>query len=885
MAGDREDTGEVSERWLFAAPAELLFRNAPAPRDGTAVRKPRVEPRATADPRAFLPQRPIPVRWNARSALRALALEYDRGTAFLFLPVFLAAGVVTYFALPAEPGIASLAGLAVPPLAAAVLLRHRPAAYLVAVALLLAALGALIGKVETMRAGTRMLGSAIATQITGTAATVEHMANGRVRLTIDVTGTDRPKLRYAPDRVRVTARRVPAGTIAGSTVTGRVRLMPPSGPVRPDSYDFSFESYFDGVGASGFFLSGPTLVVDAPAATSWRDAVENFRYAVADRVRDRIGGAEGEVAAALIVGVRAGIPEDLSEAMRTAGLYHVISISGLHMALVAATLMFLPRRGLALFPDFAARWPIKKASALLALAGITAYLLISGGEVAAQRSYVMLAVMLVAVICDRAALTMRNLAISAALVIVLSPHEVVGPSFQMSFAATAALVGAYGGVAEFSDRRGGTPARRSIAGWVLRYAFFALLGLAATSLIAGFSTSVYAVYHFQRISPLSLFANLAAMPIVSVIVMPMAVMAALAMPFGLDGPFLYAMGAGIGWMSAIAVWLAAHSPADSVGVIPGSAVILLTIALIFSTLGTTWLRLAAIPPAVLGVMMLGTARMPDILVSEDARLVGVAMGSSGLAVNRARPNEFTVGNWRRAVAATDLIPPVIMADGESAAEVGTNPAPAYPPAGRVPGSAAPDGTTTGQQPVQGARKTGTDGDTGQTGANTHTGQPGASAAPIGKASTKAEIPTNPKRATPHQTVGDSPEKRFVCENGLCLARHPSGIVIAHAASASALARACGQADLIVVADATARRQCATGRPRIITARDLARRGAAAVYVDRSGNGRPRLAVEMAVATPYRPWHAHRVFSREARGLPANVSPGAAVPPDDVSSGG
>ena len=199
-----------------------------------------------------------------------------------------------------------------------------------------------------------------------------------------------------------------------------------------------------------------------PLSARISSAIENAREAIADHIRGSVGGAEGEIAAALIVGVRAGIPEEINEAMRRTGIYHIISISGLHMALVAGTIMVLMRGAFALFPDFSSRRPVKKYAAAAALFSIAAYLVISGVVVAAERSFIMLAVMLIAVLFDRAALTMRNLAISAIAVIVVSPHEVVGPSFQMSFAATAALVGAYAG---WSDYRAGkaTAAATAIA--------------------------------------------------------------------------------------------------------------------------------------------------------------------------------------------------------------------------------------------------------------------------------------------------------------------------------------------------------------------------------------------------------------------------------------
>src|SRR5690606_38307475 len=151
----------------------------------------------------------------------------------------------------------------------------------------------------------------------------------------------------------------------------------------------------------------------APLATRFWNGVEATRDRIAQSIRQSIGGPEGEIAAALIVGVRAGIPEGINESMRKTGIYHIISISGLHMALVAGTVMVLLRGTFALFPDFASRHPVKKYAAAAALFTTAAYLVVSGFVVAAERSFIMLAVMLLAVLFDRAALTMRNLAISA----------------------------------------------------------------------------------------------------------------------------------------------------------------------------------------------------------------------------------------------------------------------------------------------------------------------------------------------------------------------------------------------------------------------------------------------------------------------------------------
>jgi ComEC/Rec2-related protein len=551
--------GEVGERSFFAAPAGKL-----PPAVETALP-------ATTPISLFPPDHPPAIAPARKSlafgldadllgALRvALSTEADRGTIFLFVPVLLAGGSIAYFTARGEPAFYALVAGAITLGGLTLMWRIHRALQLMFAAALVVLFGVLFAKVETWRAGTKVLGGEISTRLTGRVVLMEHQANGRIRLTIDVIATERPTLRYAPDRVRISARKIPDVVVAGSEIVGVARLRPPTGPVRPDSYDFSFESYFDGIGANGFFLRGPHLVdiPDAPGlAARFSAAVENTRTALATRIRDRIGGVEGEIAAALVVGVRAGIPETVNEALRRTGLAHILSISGLHMALVAATIMGALRAGFAFFPDFASRRPVKKYAASAALIAIAIYLFISGSAVAAERSFIMLAVMLAALLFDRAALTMRNLAIAAIAVIAWSPHEVVGPSFQMSFAATAALIGAYAAWAERQSKRVAVPqnSHRPLAYRIIRRGVYYGGGLALTSLIAGTATTLYGVYHFQRISPLSLVANLAAMPVISAIVMPSAVLAVVAMPFGLDGPIFDLMGKGLTAMLAIAEW-------------------------------------------------------------------------------------------------------------------------------------------------------------------------------------------------------------------------------------------------------------------------------------------------------------------------------------------
>ena len=280
-------------------------------------------------------------------------------------------------------------------------------------------------------------------------------------MTIDVLDTERPKLKYAPQRVRVSARTIPDGLRPATSSAGVARLGPPSGPTRPDGYDFSFNSYFDGIGANGFFLTGPELarrhVADAARRPLLCRSSKTCAPTLPTTSAPRIGGARGRDRRGTR---RRRQGRHSRRRQRSAAAHrarpHPVDLRPAHGAGRRDDHDRCCALGFAFFPDFASRRPVKKYAASAALVALAVYLFISGigGRRRAQlhhdRRHAHRGMLF-----DRAALTMRNLAISAIVIIVVSPHEVAGPSFQMSFAATAALIGAYAG---WSERRRARPA-------------------------------------------------------------------------------------------------------------------------------------------------------------------------------------------------------------------------------------------------------------------------------------------------------------------------------------------------------------------------------------------------------------------------------------------
>lgn len=583
-----------------------------------------------------------------RGLRRDLALEMERGLLFLMLPLMIGAGAAGYFALSTEPDLSALLAGSFAFAGLLWLARRRHGTSLLLAGCLCILCGMVAARLETGRGAAVTTGSAVTTTLTGRIAAAELLEGGRMRLIVETSGSARPALRYLPERVRITTRMQARLPRAGDGFTGRVRLMPPPGPVRPGGYDFSFESHFDGTGAIGFVFGTPRIEA-SPNPDGLSAAIERIRHALAERIRARIQGQNGEIAAALVTGYKGSISDSNAEALRTSGLAHILAISGLHMALVAGTVAGGLRAIFAAFPAFAARHPVRKHAALAALLAVSAYLMLSGGAIATQRSYIMLAVMLLALHADRMALTMRNIAIAAVLILLWSPHEITGPGFQMSFAATAALVAAYAAVQQHRMAKG----KGMAGGWagsVLR----PVAALLFTSIIAGAATGIYGAFHFQRYAPLGPVANLAAMPIVSLVVMPAALVAHLMILFDLDAPFFWLMGQGIGLVLRIAHETASRSGHDQTGLVPLPAMMLATIALIAATVLTTRLRLLALPFILAAGLAWRGADIPDGWISDDGKTLAIRIAEGSLAFNRTRISSFTRQNWTRAAGTGEV---------------------------------------------------------------------------------------------------------------------------------------------------------------------------------------------------------------------------------------
>ncbi|CAO4145415.1 hypothetical protein LPLAFNJD_LOCUS1935 [Methylorubrum aminovorans] len=314
------------------------------------------------------------------------------------------------------------------------------------------------------------------------------------------------------------------------------------------------------------------------------------------------------------------------------------------MVLAAGVVFWLVRAGLALVPVLALAWPIKKIAAGAAMLGVTAYCAFSGWDIAAERALIMTLVMLGAILVDRPALSIRNLALAAILALAREPEALLGPSFQMSFGAVAGLI-ACAPLIDGRVFRTDSPSRIArAASWVAT----AVVGTLTTTLVAQIATAPFATYHFQTVQPFGLVGNALTLPLVSLAVMPAAVLGMLAYPFALDRPVWWLMGLAVRGMLEISAWIAEFGQANMVLPAFGTgALVLLAAALLLATLPVSRLRLLALVPAGLGVALAASPTRYDIYIDRDG--AGAAIrGQDGRLVVLGRPPGFVLKQWLKA---------------------------------------------------------------------------------------------------------------------------------------------------------------------------------------------------------------------------------------------
>lgn len=577
------------------------------------------------------------------------AIETERPHFFVWLTIFLGGGIGLYFALPAEPALIGALAL---PAAAAVVWSAMPRGSTqaaLALALLALAAGFALAKVRTELVRAPVLERRLAlAEVKGFVEFVEPkpQRGGRVMLRVVSIAGLTPEA--TPKRVRVRVMGSVAGLRPGDGVRLKATLSAPAAPALPGAYDFARNAWFLGLGGVGYALARPEIddsLGSPPPALRFFAQVERLRAAIGRRITAGIPGETGAIANALITGERGAITQATNDAYRDSGLFHALSISGLHMAVMAGAIFWSLRLVLACIPALALRYPIKKWAAAGAAAGALFYLMISGSSPATVRSYIMISIMFLAIMMDRQALALRNIALSALLILVLTPDSLTDLGFQMSYTAVAALVAAHEYVERLRARRrmpGGLTDPNSAIGRGLGF----FVGIAISTVIASLAVAPFGAYYFHTSQQYAILGNVLGLPICDLYIMPLALAVLVAMPFGLEQVPLWLMGVGIDALTAVARFVAQIPGAvASVPAMPDAAFIAMVTGGIWLALwGSRW-RLLGLVPIIAGVALAPFGPRPDVLVGQDGQAVAARIAAGGLSALPVKGRSFELTRW------------------------------------------------------------------------------------------------------------------------------------------------------------------------------------------------------------------------------------------------
>lgn len=552
-----------------------------------------------------------------------------------WVPVCFGIGIGIYFALRFEPDTGQIRLITISAGLCAVLASlprlYAFRAFWIAAALILSGIAHTALRAERVAAPVlefRYYGS-----IEGRVVGVDRSASDKIRLTLDQLRLRNLSPAKTPERVRISLHsEVNASNLRHGDIIGTTgHLAPPSGPVEPGGFDFQRKAWFERLGAIGYTRI-PVVRTTPTPEPDLTLRIGQIRMQLAAVIRKRIGGPQGPFAAAILTGDRSGIPREALEDLRATNLAHLLAISGLHMGLLTGAVFAAIRLLFALYPAVALRVPVKKIAAIVALIAGAFYLALSGSNVATQRAFIMVAVFFVAICLDRRALTLRSVAIAACGVLLVRPESLTSPGFQMSFAATTALVAAFSfwrdaGFAQMVPR------------WIKP-----ALGVLISSFVAGLATAPYGAAYFNQFAHYGLIANILSVPVMGLLVMPGALIAGLLSLIGLEAVGIWMMQLGLGWILSVAQWIADTNGATSKIAQPGPLILpLITLGGLLFCLVKGPGRAVGATTLLIAIFMWPTPR-PTVLLSNTGSLIGVML-PEGRALNKERGDGFAARVW------------------------------------------------------------------------------------------------------------------------------------------------------------------------------------------------------------------------------------------------
>lgn len=447
------------------------------------------------------------------------------------------------------------------------------------------------------------------------------------------------KIERLPDihKIRINVKHKGAALLSvGDLIRAQVKLFPLNSSILPEGYNFSFFLKMEKIQATGYAVSELTIM---EKTTSYNSYIERIRRHIYFKLTDILGIATGNFAAAIIIGETKAIPQDITDAMRKTGTSHILSVSGLHLSLVAMSFFVFSRSLLNISNFLAYNTNIKIIAACISIIGSFLYLQISGNNIAAIRAFIMTSILMVAIIFNRSPYPMRSVLIAAFLILLVMPEYILHPSFQLSFIAVMCLIAGY----EFySHTYFITLKSYPIIGKCITYIFANIY----TSLLASIFTTPFVIFHFYQFANYSVIMNLIAVPIMSFVIMPLSIIALLLMPFKGDGYILQI----IGYFIDIIIH-SAHYISNLPYAVATTGYITSASLLVF-TIGFCWIcfwqgrkRYFGIVIMTYSMWMMYMTKTPDIVIDKARDIIAIKSAKEITIYSPYKLSSFTQLYW------------------------------------------------------------------------------------------------------------------------------------------------------------------------------------------------------------------------------------------------
>jgi competence protein ComEC len=592
---------------------------------------------------------------TARFAADRTGLAMLDADAFsLLIAGIMAAGAALYFYWPVEPDIIGMACWAAAIVLAAIILIRQSVFYRHGFCLLAFLLGFAIAWIHVVAAQSTIIlaQNYDFVQVEGRVESATVGEKG-VLLVMHPVSANQKNQKIALQKLSLWIKKGKNNTDykeikPGDDIRVNASLKPPQPPLYPGDSDRRLVDHLAGNSASGFVM-GPVEFLNQQESASWDLWIANIRHKIDDRLMDVLPGSSGAVAAALLTGNQSAIPAEKMQAIRNSGLAHLLSISGLHMTLVAGFFFLIVRRlgvlGQKFLPGLRS-WPIKKIAGVVALLAGAGYLAISGASIPAQRSFVALALLMIAIVIDRDALNLRMVAVGLMLVVATAPEQIRNPGTLMSFLAVISLIASFQAFSKAGGRQFWRD--RGWPDWIIALLAWPF-GMIATSLIAGFATWPIALAYFHSSANYAVLSNMVAVPLASFFVMPLGIIGLLLMPFGIDRPFLSAMNWGIEKLLWISDYIATLPGSVSYqGVMPDLFLVGVVLLIFLLSLGRGVIKAVLLVVGLLIVSLLMVGSPPDILLSHQDQAMALRQ-PAGMVMIGGKTTSYRAKRWQRAM--------------------------------------------------------------------------------------------------------------------------------------------------------------------------------------------------------------------------------------------